>query len=101
VRFREDTPEDLNRADATVRAWREANPDGTAEQLLAALGPDFHPDYGPVLRAVLYIADKHRARQGTSAVPGPQDSPVKHATAGFTTPENLTATIGGRDDDPK
>jgi hypothetical protein len=62
VRFREDNPEDLDRARAAVAAWREQNPEGTAEQLVAAVGADFHRDYGPVLRAVLFAADRHRAR---------------------------------------
>jgi len=74
VRFREDSPRDLDRARTTVAAWRDQNPAGTAEQLLAELGGQFHPDYGPVLRAVLFLADRHRARDITGAtgkaVPG-------------------------------
>jgi len=54
VRFREDKPEDLDRARAAVTQWREQHPDGTAEEMLADLGGRFHPDYGPVLRAVLF-----------------------------------------------
>jgi hypothetical protein len=58
-----------------VAAWRDQNPAGTAEQLVAALGGQFHRDYGPVLRAVLFAADRHRAREVTgittgNAVPG-------------------------------
>ncbi len=60
--FREDSPGDLDRARAAVAAWRDQNPAGTAEQLLADLGGQFRPDYGPVLRAVLFLADRHRAR---------------------------------------
>ena len=56
MRFREDSPRELARARAAVAAWREQNPAGTAEQLTAALGGQFHPDYGPVLRAVLASA---------------------------------------------
>jgi hypothetical protein len=37
----------------------------------AALGPEFHPDYGPVLRAVLFIHDRHQARQITNVLTGP------------------------------
>jgi hypothetical protein len=62
VRFREDNPEDLDRARAAVTAWRDQNPEGTAEQLAAALSAGFHRDYGPVLRALLFAADRHRAR---------------------------------------
>jgi len=67
VSFREDSPGDLDRARAAVAAWRDQNPAGTAEQLLADLGGQFHPDYGPVLRAVLFLADRHRARDITGA----------------------------------
>jgi hypothetical protein len=48
-----------------VAAWRDQNPDGTAEQLVAALGSQFHRDYGPVLSAVLFATDRHRAREVT------------------------------------
>ena len=69
MRFREDNHEDLNRARAAVAAWRDQNLEGTAEQLVAALGGDFHRDYGPVLRALLFAADRHRARAITG-IPG-------------------------------
>jgi len=62
VRFREDKPEDLDRARAAVAAWREQNPGGTSEELVAAIGQQFHPDYGVVLRALLFAAGRHRAR---------------------------------------
>jgi hypothetical protein len=68
VRFREDKPADLDRARAAVAAWREQNPAGTEDQLLAALGPSFHPDYAVVLRAVLFAADRHRARTLTGII---------------------------------
>ena len=74
VRYREDKPEDLARARAAVAAWRGQNPGGTSEQLAAAIGHQFHPDYGVVLRALLFAADRHQARVITgaagSAVPG-------------------------------
>jgi hypothetical protein len=62
VRFREDSPEDLDRARAAVAAWRDKNPEGTPEQLVTALGAAFHRDYSPVLRALLFATDRHRAR---------------------------------------
>lgn len=65
VRYREDTPGELDRARAAVAAWRDRNPDGTGEDLLAAIGHQFHRDYGVVLRAVLFAVDRHRARQVT------------------------------------
>jgi hypothetical protein len=70
VRFREDSPRELARARAAVAAWRDQNPAGTAGQLTAALGSQFHPDYGPVLRAVLFAADRHRARNITGVING-------------------------------
>jgi hypothetical protein len=39
VRFSEDTPAVQARARTEVAAWREQNPDGTVEEMLAALGP--------------------------------------------------------------
>jgi hypothetical protein len=68
VRFREDKPEDLERARSSVTAWREQHPDRTAEQLVADLGGQFHPGYGPVLRAVLFTFDSHGAKI-TTGVP--------------------------------
>ena len=67
MRFREDKPEDLDRARAQVAAWRDQNPAGTPDDLIAAIGPLFHPDYGPVLRSVLFTLDRHQARQVTRA----------------------------------
>jgi hypothetical protein len=71
VRFREDNPQDLARARAAVAAWRDQNPAGTTGQLTAALGGQFHPDYGPVLRAVLFAVDRHQARNITGVITGP------------------------------
>jgi len=65
VRFREDRPADLDRARATVAAWRDQNPAGTSEDLIAEIGQQFPPEYGVVLRAVLFAVDRHRARQIT------------------------------------
>jgi hypothetical protein len=66
VRYREDTPGELARARAAVAAWRDRNPAGSGEDLLVAIGHQFHQDYGVVLRAVLFAVDRHRARQITS-----------------------------------
>lgn len=68
MRFREDNPEDLDRARVAVAAWRSQNREGTPEQLVAAVGADFHRDYGPVLRALLFAADRHRARAITGII---------------------------------
>lgn len=70
MRFRDDSPVDLARARAAVAAWREQNPAGTGEELVAAVGHQFHPDYGAVLRGVLWAVDRRRARQITGVTPG-------------------------------
>jgi len=62
VRFREDKPEDLDRARAAAAAWRKDHPDGTDEQLVADLGGEFHKDYSVVLRALLFAVDSYEAR---------------------------------------
>ena len=65
MRFRKDHPAELATARAAVACWRDQNPAGTAEELIAAIGHRFHRDYDVVLRAVLFAADRHRARQVT------------------------------------
>ena len=65
MRYREDKPGDLERARAAVAEWREQNPAGTGEQVIEALGSDFHPEYGPVLRAALFAVDRDRAGSTT------------------------------------
>jgi hypothetical protein len=65
VRYRDDTPGELAWPRAAVAAWRDRNPAGTGEDLLAAIGHQFHRDYGVVLRAVLFAVDRHQARQVT------------------------------------
>ena len=65
MRFRDDTATDLVRARTAVTAWRDQNPAGTGDELVSAVGRQFHPDYGIVLRAVLFAVDRHRAREVT------------------------------------
>ena len=60
---REDNPAELARARAAVVGWRDQNPAGNAEELIAAIGYRFHRDYDVVLRAMLFAVDRHRARQ--------------------------------------
>lgn len=69
MRYREDKPGDLDRARRAVEEWRAQNPCGTSEQLVAAIGHQFHPDYAVVLRGVLFAVDRH----GTMS---PAGSPV-------------------------
>jgi hypothetical protein len=70
VRFRDEKPGDLDRARAAVAAWRDSHPAGTADDLVAAVGPAFHPEWAAVLRGVLFATDRHRARRITGVVPG-------------------------------
>ena len=70
MRFRDDNPADLARARSAVTAWRDQNPVGTGDELVAAVGRRFHPDYGVVLRAVLFAVDRHRAREVTGIATG-------------------------------
>ena len=70
MRFREDNPADLARARTAVTAWRDQNPAGTGGELVAAVGRQFHPDYGAVLRAVLSALGRHRAREVTGIATG-------------------------------
>ena len=68
MNFRENKPEDLARARSAVTAWREQNPQSTAEQLVADLGGQFHLDYAVVLRAMLFTTDRHSARTVTGVI---------------------------------
>jgi len=45
VRFRDEKPGDLDRARTAVAAWRADHPAGTADDLVAAVGPAFHPEW--------------------------------------------------------
>lgn len=69
MRFRDDTPAFQARAQAAVARWREQHPQGTPDEMAAAVGPSF-PGHGPALRAALIAADRHRAREVTGIGPG-------------------------------
>ena len=90
MRFREDNPEDLDRARTAVAQWREQNPAGTENQLLAALSPQFHPDYTPVLRAVLFTHDRQ-----TTAIPA--STPADHKPAPNRQTDVRTVTVSAKD----
>jgi hypothetical protein len=70
MRYREDKAEDRVRARDEVTAWRRQHPDGAVEDMLAAVGPSFHKDYGPVLRVALFRADEQRVGQGAETTAG-------------------------------
>ena len=69
MRFREDNPAEAATVRAAVAAWRDQVLAGTGEDLVAAVGHQFHRDYSVVLRAVLFAVDRHRARQITGVTP--------------------------------
>jgi hypothetical protein len=60
MRFREDTPQELERARKAVAEWREAHPEGTAAEMVAAIGGQFHPHYAVALRGILYRIDEEK-----------------------------------------
>lgn len=70
MRFKEDSSTDLARARAAVTAWRDLNPAGTVDELIATIGGQFHRDYGVVLRAVLFAVDRHCAHEVTGVATG-------------------------------
>ena len=53
---------------AAVAQWREQNPAGTADELIAALGSQFHSEYGPVLRGTLFRYDQDHTGSPTQQV---------------------------------
>ena len=65
MRFRDDNPAELARARTAIAGWRDQNPVGNAEELIAAIGHRFQRDYDVVLCAMLFAVDRHRARQVT------------------------------------
>lgn len=95
MRFRDDNPADLDRARTAVAAWREQNPAGTQEQLIAALGHQFHRDYAVVLRAC--CSRPTSTRPGTS----PESTPARPERSGEQAchggrPSNTIAVLGGK-----
>src|SRR5260370_30688597 len=76
MRYREDKPEYLLRAREAVAAWREKHPQGTYEQLVADLGPDFPDGYAPVLRSVLFVIESRGAKilTGVTVIGGARGS---------------------------
>ena len=58
------------RARAAVADWRGQYPMGTDDEMVAAVGRQFRPAYGVVLRAVLFAVDGHRAREITAVITG-------------------------------
>jgi hypothetical protein len=95
MRFREDRPADLDRARREVAAWHDANPHGTADELIKAVGPGFHPHYAVVLRGVLFAVDRNRAHEITGTAAGIEAAPVLSALAGGSQQSDAAAGIHG------
>src|SRR5690242_4779683 len=55
----------------------KGNPAGTGEDLIAAVGHQFHRDHGVVIRAVLPAVDRHSERQVTG-IPAEERRPAKY-----------------------
>lgn len=74
MRFREDNPEDLDRARDLVKKWRDEHPQGTPGEMAAALANQFRDGYEPVLRGVLAALELHGAKivTGISITGGPR-----------------------------
>ncbi len=59
----------LERGRAAVAEWREQSPEGTADQLVEAIGSEFPDDFSPVLRGMLFRYDQDHA--GTTTPDSP------------------------------
>ena len=70
MRYRDWKSAELERARAAVAAWRDENPEETADQLIADIAGQFHPDYAVVLRGILFAVDRNRACQVTGIITG-------------------------------
>jgi hypothetical protein len=64
-KWRDENPEELDRLRTAVREWREANPDGSPDEMVTALAGKFRVDYEPVLRAYLFRLDLRDAHVTT------------------------------------
>jgi hypothetical protein len=95
MRFRDERPGDLDRARAAVAAWRDSHPAGTADDLVAAVGPAFCPEWAVVLRGELFAVDRHRARAITACRVAADSDLVR------VDPLQLLCLIGGELDKPE
>jgi hypothetical protein len=108
MRYRDWKSADLDRARRAVRAWRDEHPQEIADQLIADIAAQFHPDYGVVLRGILFAVDRNQ--QVTGIVTGPgrarlsgdRRGALMAAQAGMTAGERTIACrhCGTPDPDP-
>ncbi len=94
MRYREGNPADLDRARLAVAEWRETHPDGTADQLVADIGAQFHRNYGVVLRGVFFAAQDRASRTRLAdaiedCVERRQRFEAEHPDVTITTPPTL------------
>jgi hypothetical protein len=95
VRFSEEKPADLERARAEVRAWREANPDGTQDELVEAIGSKFRKDYAVVLRAMLFRLELDQGRETAGTAADVEAAWVAGALAGSSHQSDSAAGVHG------
>lgn len=56
-RWRDENQEELDKLRTAVRGWRDANPDGSPDEMVQALAAQFRADYEPVLHGALFSID--------------------------------------------
>lgn len=71
MRWRDLKTADLVRAREAVAAWRAGHPQGTADEMVGAVGATFSDEGWPVvLRGILFAVDRHNARDLTGVITG-------------------------------
>jgi hypothetical protein len=95
VRFSEDTPAEQARARTAVADWCQRNRAGTVEDMIAAVGPGFHKDDGPLLRVAFHRIEEQRDRQGAGTSLGTAEEEPASTRAGGSPPVNATAGVNG------
>ena len=96
MRFSEDTPTEQARARAAVADWCQQNPAGTVEDMIAAVGPNFHVDYGPLLRVAFHRISDQQDRQGAgSSVSTDAGDPAAGPGPGGSQPVNAASGVHG------
>jgi hypothetical protein len=69
VRWRDLKTADLVRAREAVATWRADHPQGTADEMVGAVGSAFRDEgWSVVLRGILFAVDRHNARNLTGII---------------------------------
>lgn len=93
-----DTPREQDRARTAVAGWRAANPGGTLDQMVAAIGPGFHKDVAAVLRGTWHLLAERGEREHQDAgvsVSTDAGDPAECAGAGGNPPANAAGGVDG------